>query len=131
MKYILAIVLLCSCSAQWHLERARKKDPSIFTKMDTTYIHDTTVYTQAYIHEDTFSYVEHDTITYEDTVMKIKFVIRDKKIYMKAEVKPDTLEIRTTIRTQYYKVQYKNNKYLYILILVVLLCVLYKVFKNE
>lgn len=122
MRYILVIIILCSCSAQWHLDRAKKKDPSLFTKVDTTYIHDTTVYTQAYIHHDTFSYVEHDTITYEDTVMKIKFVVRDRKIYMKAEVKQDTLRIRTHTRVQYDRITIKKDYYWYITILVVLLC---------
>ena len=122
MRYILVIIILCSCSAQWHLDRAKKKDPSLFTKVDTTYIHDTTVYTQAYIHHDTFSYVEHDTITYEDTVMKIKFVVRDRKIYMKAEVKQDTLRIRTHTKVQYDRITIKKDYYWYIAILVVLLC---------
>lgn len=122
MRYILVIIILCSCSAQWHLDRAKKKGPSLFTKVDTTYIHDTTVYTQAYIHQDTFSYIEHDTITYEDTVMKIRFVVRDRKIYMKAEVKQDTLRIRTHTRVQYDRITIKKDYYWYIAILVVLLC---------
>lgn len=122
IKYILAIALLYSCSAQWHLDRAKKKDPSLFKPVDTVIVKDTVIYTQSYVHEDSFFYTMYDTIKYEDTIVKIKLVVKDRKIYMKAEVKPDTLLIRTHTKVQYDKITLKKNNYLYIGILVVLLC---------
>lgn len=122
IKYILALVLLYSCSAQWHLDRAKKKDPSLFKPVDTVFVKDTVIYTQSYVHEDSFFYTMYDTLRYEDTLVKIKLVVKNRTVYMKAEVKPDTLEIRTHTRVQYDRVTVNKKSYLYIGILVVLLC---------
>jgi hypothetical protein len=122
IKYIFLVVLLYSCSAQWHLDRAKKKDPSLFKAVDTMYIKDTVVYTQSYVHEDSFYYTLHDTIKYEDTFVKIRLVVKNRTVYMKAEVKPDTLKIRTHTRVQYDKIIVKRDWYWYIGILFVLLC---------
>lgn len=35
MKYLIILILLSSCSAKWHFQKAYQKDPSIF-KVDTT-----------------------------------------------------------------------------------------------
>lgn len=122
IKYILALILMYSCSAQWHLDRAKKKDPSLFKSVDSVYVHDTVVYTESYIHEDSFFYKMYDTIKYEDTLVKIKLVVKNNTVYMKAEVKPDTLKIRTHTWVRYDRVTIKKDCYWYIAILVVFLC---------
>jgi len=130
LRSILLILLLTSCSAEWHLNRALKKDPTLFNK-EKIVVHDTTVITEEYSHIDSF-YIT-DTMTYEDTVLKLKFIVKEKKIYFKATVKPDTIRVVTHDRVPYKVIEYQDSKYLYkslpFILLVILAIVLYKLLK--
>ena len=130
LRSILLILLLTSCSAEWHLNRALKKDPTIFNK-EKIVVHDTTVITEEYSHIDSF-YIT-DTMTYEDTVLKLKFIIKEKKIYFTATVKPDTIRVVTHDRVPYKVIEYQDSKYLYkglpLILIVILVIVLYKLLK--
>ena len=55
-KFLFLALLITSCSAQWHLKRAIKKDPNILKGKDTTIVFDTMIVTKDYYHEDTFSF---------------------------------------------------------------------------
>ena len=130
LRSILLILLLTSCSAEWHLNRALKKDPTLFNK-EKVIVHDTTVITEEYNHTDSFFVT--DTMTYEDTVLKLKLIVKEKKIYFKATVKPDTIRIVTHDRVPYKVIEYKDSKYLYkglpLVLLIILAIVLYKLLK--
>ena len=130
LRYILLILLFSSCSAEWHLNRALKKDPTLFNK-ERVVMHDTTIITKEYIHTDSFTIT--DTMTYEDTVLKLKFIVKEKKIYFKATVKPDTIRVVTHDRVPYKVIEYQDSKYLYkglpLVLLVILAIVLYKLLK--
>jgi len=130
LRSILLILLLTSCSAEWHLNRALKKDPTLFNK-EKIVVHDTTVITEEYSHIDSF-YIT-DTMTYEDTVLKLKFIVKEKKIYFTATVKPDTIRVVTHDRVPYKVIEYQDSKYLYkslpFILLVILAIVLYKLLK--
>lgn len=130
LRSLLLILLLTSCSAEWHLSRALKKDPNLFNK-EKIVVHDTTVITEEYNHTDSF-YI-NDTMTYEDTVLKIKFIVKEKKIYFKATVKPDTIRVVTHDRVPYKVIEYQDNKYLYkglpLVLLIILAIIIYKLLK--
>ena len=130
LRSILLILLLTSCSAEWHLNRALKKDPTLFNK-EKVIVHDTTVITEEYSHIDSF-YIT-DTMTYEDTVLKLKFIVKEKKIYFKATVKPDTIRVVTHDRVPYKVIEYQDSKYLYkglpLVLLIILAIILYKLLK--
>ena len=62
--------LLNSCSAQWHLKRAVKKDPTILVE-DTLVVKDTVVVPPVVI-TDTVTTKQHDTIIVEKDRLKVK-----------------------------------------------------------
>ena len=94
-------------------------------------MHDTTVITEEYNHTDSF-YIT-DTMTYEDTVLKLKFIIKEKKIYFKATVKPDTIRVVTHDRVPYKVIEYQDSKDLYkwlpLIMLIILAIIIYKLLK--
>lgn len=91
MKYILAILLLSSCSAQWHLKRAIKKDPNILTeqvvRIDTFVVRDTFEY------RDTFITNSFDTITIDTGSVQVKIIREHDIIRTFIKQKPDTAYI--------------------------------------
>jgi hypothetical protein len=89
-KYIFILLLLSSCSAQWHYERACQKD--------TAYC-GTDVVIDTFVVRDTFEYHRVDTTNMIDTItidtgsIQVK-IIRDRDIirtYIKQ--KPDTTRL--------------------------------------
>lgn len=91
MKYILAILLLSSCSAQWHLKRAIKKDPNILieqvVRIDTFVVRDTFEY------RDTFITNSFDTITIDTGSVQVKIIREHDIIRTYIKQKPDTAYI--------------------------------------
>lgn len=55
MKYLLILLLFCSCSAEYHLKKALKKNPKLgdSTTKYIPYTKDTTIYVNIYIKGDT------------------------------------------------------------------------------
>lgn len=91
----LVVLLFSSCSAEWHLKKACKKQPTIcqpqVVKWDTIYITDTVEY-----YEEFYTEV-HDTIIIDTGSVMVK-IIRDHdiiKTYIKQ--KPDTIKVSKTI----------------------------------
>jgi len=95
-KTIAIVLLLTSCSSEWHINRAIKKDPTILHP--TVFTIDTIVVTQPHTIYDTFISTEYDTMVVEDSFVYTQ-VIREKdiiKVYTKC--KGDTVRITSTIR---------------------------------
>ena len=100
------IVLLQSCSATWHLNRAIKKDPTIL-ETDTVTVVDTVVTAPVQI-QDTMILESHDTIVVVKDRLKLQLVRSFDTIAVEAECASDT--IITTIQVPYEKVVYVKKK---------------------
>jgi hypothetical protein len=106
LKSILIALLLTSCSANWHIKRALKKDPSIMTY---TLVFDTVIIKKDRVLHDTFHTTEYDTVVMEDSFVYTK-VIREKdiiKVYSKC--KADTVRITKTLPPQVNYIEKKND----------------------
>lgn len=110
MKWLLrgfiTIVLLQSCSATWHLNKAIKKDPTIL-ETDTVTVVDTVVTAPVQI-QDTMILESHDTIVVVKDRLKLQLVRSFDTIAVEAECASDT--IITTIQIPYEKIVYVKKK---------------------
>jgi PBP1b-binding outer membrane lipoprotein LpoB len=91
MRYLILILLLCSCSAKWHYKKAIKKGLEITTKTDTIRI--TTI--------DSIPVIQHDTIVYQKFFTSKDTVIYYKDVYVPKTIREIRIEnklIRDTIR---------------------------------
>lgn len=107
MWLIVFATLLSSCSANWHLKRAIKKDPSL--KRDTIVKIDTAIVTQEKILSDTI--VVSDTIVRE--IKSDGVVIRLQKIHdtikVEAICESDTIRITKEVEVIRYVEQKKTS----------------------
>jgi hypothetical protein len=97
LKYAVAILLLTSCSATWHLKRAIKKDPSLLLSSDTVLVHDTQFVTEEHVLTDSFFTTCYDTVIVEDSIIYTKVIRRDNVIKVYTKCKSDTVRITTKI----------------------------------
>jgi hypothetical protein len=82
--------MLTGCSADWHMRKALKKDPSLLTTRIVT-VTDTLI-TPPITVRDTVSFVKMDTVRIEKDKLVIKLVkISDSEFSVDAEVKADTI----------------------------------------
>ncbi len=100
LKYAVAILLLTSCSASWHLKRAIKKDPSLLNGGDTVLVHDTQFIVKERVLTDSFVTTCYDTITLEDSFVFTQVIRRDNVIKVYTKCKSDTVRITTKIPFQ-------------------------------
>ena len=72
MRALILAILLSSCSATWHLNRAVKKDPNILleqvVEIDTFTVRDTFTY------HDTFVTKSVDTITIDTGSVQVRII---------------------------------------------------------
>ena len=100
LKYAVAILLLTSCSANWHIKRAIKKDPSLLNSRDTVLVHDTVITTKERVLYDSFVTTEYDTVTIEDSFVYTQVIRKDNVIKVYTKCKSDTVRITTKIPFQ-------------------------------
>lgn len=118
---IALVVMLCGCSADWHLRKAISKDPSILLE-GTTIIHDTVTVIRPELRVDTLHTWSVDTVTsYVDRVR-----IRTKVDTVNRTVYVDVICPADTIRVPYERVVIqpvvgKRRSYLWLVGLLVLL----------
>jgi hypothetical protein len=86
---LITIVLLSSCSAQWHLKRAVKKDPTLL-KTDTIAIVDTIV-TPPVTLTDTVITRTQDTVVVQKDKLKVQVVRSYDTIMVDAVCESDTI----------------------------------------
>ena len=119
---IIITLLLTSCSAQWHIKRAIKKDPNVITK---EVVFDTVIVREEKVLHDSFVTTEYDTITLEDSFVYTQ-VIREKdiiKVYTKC--KADTIRITKTFPPQVkYVKEKKFSKLDYIVAILILILII-------
>ena len=105
MKWLVKLtllLLLTSCSAQWHLKKAVQKDPSILEK--DTLVVTTTVVSPPVAITDTVTLKQHDTITIVKDRLKVQLIKVNDTITINAECASDT--IVQTINVPYDRVVY-------------------------
>jgi hypothetical protein len=93
-KIIAILILLSGCSAQYHIEKACKKQPDLCkvkVRIDTFVVRDS-----IYFH-DTFTTKEIDTITIDTGSIRVKVVRHYNKIKVWVRQNPDTIRITQTI----------------------------------
>jgi hypothetical protein len=105
-------LLLTSCSANWHLKRAIKKDPSLLKGGDTVLVHDTQFVTKERVLTDSFFTTCYDTIVMEDSFVYTKVIRRDNVIKVYTKCKSDTIRVTTKIPFSLPPtVSYKNDPF--------------------
>jgi hypothetical protein len=104
-KATILLVMLTGCSAEYHLKKAIKKDPSIIKP--TTHVIDTIILTDSVTITDTFVTKTIDTLTIEKDGVKTIVYRNHDVIKIKTIVKPDTIRIQKTISIP--QVQYKER----------------------
>jgi hypothetical protein len=112
MKWLVKLILvlsLTSCSAQWHLKKAVRKDPTILVK-DTLVVKDTVV-TQPVAITDTVTLKQHDTITLVKDRLRVKIVKVNDTITIDAICDSDT--IISIVEVPYDKVVYVEKESLW------------------
>ena len=103
------ILLLTSCSAQWHLKKAVQKDPTIMEK-DTLVVKDTVVVPAVAI-TDTVTLRQHDTIILQKDKLSVKIVKRLDTLIIEGQCASDT--IVRTIEVPYEKIIYVEKRTLF------------------
>jgi len=95
MKYILIALIFCSCSANWHMKKAIKKDPTLL-QMDTLLFTDTITTITNTISTDSTFIISNDTVIIHKDKLTIKHYITRDSIYLWGECEGDTIiEVRT------------------------------------
>ena len=105
MKWLVKLILvssLTSCSAQWHLKKAVRKDPMILQK-DTLVVTDTVVSPPVAI-TDTVTLRQHDTIKLVKDRLKVQLVKVNDTITIDAICDSDT--IISVVEVPYEKITY-------------------------
>ena len=103
------ILLLSSCSAQWHLKRAVQKDPMILKK-DTLVVQDTLVVPPVVL-KDTVILKQHDTIRLIKDRLRVNIIKVNDTITIDAICDSDTI-IRV-IEVPYDKIVYVEKESLW------------------
>lgn len=103
------ILLLSSCSATWHLNKAIKKDPTILAK-DTLVVQDTVVVPPVVI-MDTVTTKQHDTIIVEKDKLRVRIVKKLDTLIIEGQCASDT--IVRTIEVPYEKIVYVEQQTLF------------------
>jgi len=111
MKYLPFILLLVSCSSEWHLKKAIKKDPELLTRpaIVRTYLDSIIVTTEGAKADTFFKYLpspvdtfifnrpEFRTVVVHDTI--------ERRIEVETECYPDT--VVRTVKVKEYLIQPK------------------------
>ena len=100
------VLLLTSCSAQWHLKKAVQKDPAILER-DTLVVTNTVVSPPVAI-TDTVTLKQHDTITLVKDRLKVKIVKVNDTITIDAICDSDT--IISIVEVPYDKIVYVEKR---------------------
>ena len=115
-KYIFILLLLSSCSAQWHYDKACKKD-AVYCGTD--------VVIDTFVVRDTFNYHRVDTTNLIDTItidtgsIRVQIIRNHDVIRTTITQKPDTTFLTIT-KTIPPKIVYKENYWWWLLVPLVL-----------
>src|SRR5690606_1922371 len=129
MRYLLILFILSSCSAQWHIQKAIKKDPSVL-KVDTLTVIDTVTITTPQVTTDTIFKLSSDTVTIQKDRLTIKHYYQSDSIYIWGDCASDTIiqykEIKVPFAQVVYKEKFIPNWVWFVLVVVVLILIIRK-----
>lgn len=111
MKYLILVILLSSCSAQWHLKQAIKKDPGILKPNKV--LLDTVIITDSFTSIDTFTLNEVDTFISDTGKLKVTIYKFKDRYTIKKELKRDTITIKKEIECPPSVIQVKKYNWEY------------------
>lgn len=128
MRYLIIIFLLSSCSAQWHIKQACKKEPALctpdtFTITDTIKVHDSLYF------EKTVVTKEIDTITIDTGSIRVKVIRYKDTIKTIITQRPKTI-IKTKTITTKPRLVYKEQDYPWWLVIVAIVLFILLIIKR-
>jgi hypothetical protein len=107
MKYfIILLVILTSCSSDWHLRRAQFKQPNILKQYNDT-ITLKNVRTDTIHYADTFAVVH--TLTERDTILQIRYLKPETRYQTRWKYKTIRDTVRIKERTERIEVRQNNR----------------------
>jgi hypothetical protein len=110
MKYILAILtsalVLSSCSPDWHIRRAKFKQPNILDKFNDT-IQLTDIRLDTIYYNDTFQVVQ--TITTRDTIIQTRYLAPQTRYETRWKYKTIRDTVRIKERTARVEARQENR----------------------
>jgi len=106
--YLIAILVLGSCSAQWHIKKAIQKDPSIL-KQDTIIFTDSINVITKEVHTDSVFMVGKDTVTIVKDNLTIRHYYNNDSIWIYGECASDTIVRWKTFEVPVEKVVYNES----------------------
>lgn len=109
MRYWLIVILFCSCSAQWHIKQACKKEPTL-CQPDTITFTDTINIRDSLYFEKTVVTKEIDTILIDTGDIQVKIIRVKDTIKTIITQKPKTI-VRTKTITTKPRIIYKEEKF--------------------
>jgi len=111
-KLIIGLLLLSSCSANWHIKRAIKKDPTILLS-DTITVNDTIKVTTERVYKDSVFMVSNDTTIIVKDNLTIKHFISNDTVFLSGECDSIVKYIPYEVKVPYkYIIQSKKPNYL-------------------
>ena len=107
MKYlIILLALLTSCSSDWHLRRAKFKQPNILQQYNDT-IRLKNVRTDTIYYADTFAIVH--TLTEYDTIIQTRYLKPETRYEIRYRYRTITDTIKERERTQRVETRQENR----------------------
>ena len=107
LNFIL-LIFISSCSAQWHLKKAIKKDPTL-VQVDTLRVTDIDTFITETVQHDTSFFMSRDTTIIVKDRMTIKHYIHDSTVYIEGECLGDTIIKTEVIEMPVEKVVYNES----------------------
>lgn len=108
LKLIIIILVLSSCSSQWHLKKAIEKDPTILLT-DTIRIKDTVQFITNDVRVDSVFSITHDTVRITKDKLKIKVLYKTDSIFVAGECESDTIVQIREVEVPCKQVSYKEK----------------------
>lgn len=105
---IILIFILTSCSSQWHLKKAIKKDPTIL-KVDTIKVVDTVQFITKEVHTDSVFKLTSDTIIIQKDRLTMKHYYTRDSVYLWGECASDTIIQVREVKVPFEKVVYNES----------------------
>lgn len=121
-KVLIFVVLLSSCSAEWHFEKACKKEPMF---CEEVYVYDTIIKKDTLIYEREFYTKSIDTIVIDTGNVQVKVIRTFDVLKTYIKVKPDTIRLTKTLKPKVIKVEDKTNFNLYVILLAIVSIILW------
>ena len=125
IKYIILILILCSCTPQKRIDRIVRKHPELL-KSEIIIIRDTII-TKS-VSTDTIFNINFDTINIEKKKLSVRLIRINDTIQVFAECKEDTIYFEKIIEVDKIQVNEKNN-WIWILIVLAILVII-NIFKK-